>query len=66
MLVVDRQKCSACGACMDACPVEALSLTQQTLVIDYDNCIECGVCIAECPDDALSLDDRIPASIRIA
>lgn len=59
MLVIDVQRCSACGACIDVCPVDALALKQEILVVDHENCIECGACIGECPESALSIDDRI-------
>lgn len=53
---VDPDKCTGCGACVDACPVEAISLNDDVAVVDEDTCTECGLCVDECPNDAISLD----------
>lgn len=41
--------CIMCGACADACPVEAISEGDSKYVIDPAKCIDCGSCAAECP-----------------
>ena len=42
------EDCISCGACMDDCPVEAI--TEGTpYVIDADTCIDCGACADVCP-----------------
>ena len=51
---IDTDSCIACGACVDTCPVEALSV-QDYAVVNEDECIECGACTSSCPVDALSL-----------
>ena len=53
MYQVDIEKCSACGTCVDVCPIEAISIVDGHAVIDVDECIECGVCAAECPEEAI-------------
>jgi len=53
--VVDKEKCNACGTCVDACPVEAITLKEKASV-DKDNCTECGVCVDECPEGAITLE----------
>jgi ferredoxin len=55
--MVDRDMCSACGACVDACPENALTLHDH-LAIDERRCTACGVCIAVCPSQALQLGWR--------
>jgi len=52
---VDTQKCTGCGDCVDACPLEAISLNNDAAVIDEETCTECGLCVDECPNDAMSL-----------
>ena len=47
--------CSACGACVDRCQMEAISVDTGGAVIALDRCIGCGLCISTCPSDALAL-----------
>ena len=45
--------CLRDSACVDVCPVEAISMSNDFGYIDQDECTECGVCIDECPVDAI-------------
>ena len=47
------EDCLACGACADACPVEAIAPGDGKYVIDPDKCIDCGSCEATCPAEAI-------------
>ncbi len=53
-MLIDEEKCIACGECLPWCPVGAISL-DDVAVIDLDECAECGNCLrnADCPTDAL-------------
>ncbi len=42
-------ECISCGACVDACPVGAISEGDAKFVIDEDSCISCGACAGVCP-----------------
>ena len=44
--------CTACGTCIDECPVEAIS-EGDIYVIDPDICTDCGSCADVCPVDAI-------------
>ena len=54
---VDVSKCDACETCVDACPVDAISIVDDHAVIDVDECIECLACIDECPNGAISEEE---------
>ena len=45
-------KCTACGACQDECPVACIS-EGEIYKIDPEECIDCGACAAVCPVDAI-------------
>lgn len=54
-LMTHDTKCIACGKCVDACPVEAITLSKQEgRKIDRDRCNLCFECVEVCPADALT------------
>jgi ferredoxin len=53
---VNDELCTGCGACVEVCPVEAISLCADKARIDAEKCVDCGVCVGECPTDAISLE----------
>ncbi len=53
MYRVDETICTGCGACMDACPVEAIQLVAGRARIDDALCIDCGSCARACPQGAI-------------
>jgi len=42
-------ECLGCGACVEACPIGAISEADGKYVIDADACVECGACEGACP-----------------
>jgi NAD-dependent dihydropyrimidine dehydrogenase PreA subunit len=54
MMQIDFSKCTACGQCLEVCPVGAISLVKGRAVIDPETCIICGACTYSCPHDAIS------------
>jgi len=54
--VVDEQKCIGCGACVEKCPVIAISSNDQGIaIVDKEKCTGCKRCVDSCPSEALSV-----------
>lgn len=55
-----REQCVACGACEQACPVEAITLVEDEYAsIDLDRCIRCYCCHEMCAEHAVALRPSI-------
>ena len=57
-MIVDKETCVGCGACVAICPVGAISLEDKAH-IDPDCCIGCGACVNECPVGAISPESTV-------
>lgn len=70
MPVFDEQSCTACEACIDRCPPEALRFCENGAhAIDTDRCFGCAVCATGCPSDAVTMVRRtdvyeVPKNIK--
>ncbi len=53
---VDADTCTACEACVDTCPAEAIKCDDKA-VVDETLCTDCGVCVDECPAEAITMAD---------
>ncbi len=57
--VKDNEACIDCGACVERCPMKAMSLgPDEKVVFDRDKCFGCGLCVTTCPTDALILERK--------
>ena len=57
--VVDPEECIACGACIERCPVDAITEdgnNDDKSLVERAKCIGCGVCVIGCPTDAIELE----------
>ncbi len=62
--VIDADRCTGCGICIERCHVDAISGEDGLAVVRRDRCIGCGLCVTGCPEEAASLELR-PESERI-
>jgi ferredoxin len=53
---VDEETCTACGACAEVCPVDAITV-EDSAKVDTEACTECGACVEECPVEAIALQE---------
>lgn len=71
--VVDKEKCKACGKCLEVCPKHLISLIpyEAKMVVACSStdkgpvtmkacqvgCIGCGLCVRVCPNEAVKVED---------
>jgi len=56
--VIDADRCSGCGACVDRCPMDAIRLgASGKAERDEASCFGCGVCARFCPEEAIALQE---------
>lgn len=53
---IDEETCTACGACAEVCPVDAITV-EDSAKVDAEACTECGACVEECPVEAIVLQE---------
>jgi ferredoxin len=65
--VIDEITCNGCGKCVNACPVEAMTLVStndphhpkmKKAKVDEEVCLGCGVCVRTCGHASMSLRSR--------
>lgn len=59
----DEDSCNGCEACVEICPVAAVTMEDGLPVVDADWCIGCGVCVHACASGAARLylrEDKDP------
>ncbi|MDI9527957.1 MAG: 4Fe-4S binding protein [Pseudomonadota bacterium] len=53
---IDKELCTGCSACIDICPMDAISLLDGIAQINEEECAGCGVCVDECPTGAIRIE----------
>ncbi len=73
--VVDKEKCKACGKCIEACPKNLISMVEedykyivscmskdpgvQVMKNCSEGCIGCSLCVKNCPFDAIEFENNL-------
>ncbi|MDD2778411.1 MAG: 4Fe-4S binding protein [Methanocellales archaeon] len=53
-VILDKDECINCGACISVCYIKALSFKDDwSIALDEKRCNQCGACIIACPHGAL-------------
>lgn len=59
--VIDHDKCTQCGKCIEKCPQATISQgADGKVTIDQEHCIGCGFCKSVCEFDAITLKQTMP------
>jgi ferredoxin len=60
-VLVNKETCTLCMACVGACPESALldGRDQPMLKFIERNCVQCGLCEKTCPENAITLAPRL-------
>jgi len=48
-----NDECISCGACVEECPVKAISEGPDRYIIDEAQCTDCGTCADTCSNYAV-------------
>jgi len=57
-LLIDKETCTGCEACIPSCPFGALSMAEGKAVVD-EKCTFCGACVDVCPVSAITLEKDV-------
>jgi MinD superfamily P-loop ATPase len=55
---VDKEKCTYCGLCSEACAYNAIAVAGRTALVFRELCHGCGACSYVCPASAISEEPR--------
>ncbi len=55
-VIVNKELCQGCGACVEACPNAAIHLRDGIAFIDRSKCSFCQSCMDVCPTGALEVN----------
>jgi NAD-dependent dihydropyrimidine dehydrogenase PreA subunit len=57
-VVVDKDKCTGCGECVDICPADVFELTDgKSEPAKMDECLGCESCVETCPESAITVSE---------
>lgn len=62
-MIVVRELCTGCGACMDVCPNGAILMDGGKALINQAECTSCQVCAEACRTGALQLAETVSPAI---
>ncbi len=56
-VIINKEKCTSCGACTALCPTGALYLHRPSMEVDFngDDCVVCQLCLKVCPVRAMEV-----------
>jgi MinD superfamily P-loop ATPase len=64
--VWDKDRCTACGKCAEACNYNAIAVVKGKVLIFNELCHSCGVCSYVCPEGALTEKEAVIGTVQAA
>jgi len=56
--VINDKLCVACGCCMSACKLNAITIPHGVYaIVDTRKCVGCGMCAKKCPASIITLEE---------
>ena len=55
---IDPDECTACGDCIERCPMDAIQEGDTVSEVIGGRCIGCGLCVSVCPVEAITLEPK--------
>jgi NAD-dependent dihydropyrimidine dehydrogenase PreA subunit len=53
---INKETCTGCGECVDACPLESIEIKDDKAVVDADTCGDCGSCVDVCETESITVE----------
>jgi Fe-S-cluster-containing hydrogenase component 2 len=65
MIVIDEDRCSGCGVCVEACPEGAIVLRDSAAAIERHLCTGCADCLPVCSQAAIYEVEAAPVPVAV-
>ena len=57
-VVVDKDKCTGCEECVNACPAQVFEIEDgKSEPVEMDECLGCETCVEVCPEGAITVTE---------
>ncbi|MDR2727457.1 MAG: ferredoxin family protein [Deltaproteobacteria bacterium] len=58
-VTVEHDKCTACGECVDVCPVEVYEIQDgKSVPMHEEECLGCESCVEVCEANAITIEEN--------
>lgn len=55
---INQDLCAGCGLCMEECPSDAITMSNNWPLIDQERCNGCEICVEICPNGAIEVLEK--------